>query len=94
MIAQCIGVDDMAAWRELEPRLLAIGATSIYFGNPSRWLLDAARAAKGGAVALNCKGLPADDIPVIVTLAELERLRKLDRWEIVSILNPDLTGVP
>ena len=67
----------MAAVKDILPRASALGASVTYKGDPPAWLLAAAKvAAQGCAVAVNCKGIQADDVPVIVTLAELERLHQ------------------
>jgi hypothetical protein len=64
----------MASVRDVLPRAERLGATVIYHGSPPRWLLDAAKAAQGGPVIVNCKGLPSDQVPCIISLADLERL--------------------
>ena len=66
----------MAAYRDLEPRAAALGAGMIYQGQPAGWLLKAARAATGAPVVVNCKGIAPDATPVLISLAELERLQQ------------------
>lgn len=64
----------MAAMRDLQGRAEKLGATAMYFSQAPKWLTNAARAALAGPVIINIKGTPADSTPVLVTLAELERL--------------------
>ncbi len=65
----------MASVRDLLGRAERIGATVTYNGNPPAWLLAAAKVAgEGCAVIVNTKGITADRTPVIVSLAEYERL--------------------
>ena len=66
----------MAAYGDLEQRAERLGATCIYQGQPAGWLLRAAKAAAGAPVVVNVKGMDADSTPVLVTLAELERLHQ------------------
>ena len=64
----------MAAYQALQPRMAAIGATCIYLSKPPAWFAKAAKAAGAMPVVVNCKGTPPDSTPVLLTLAELERL--------------------
>lgn len=64
----------MAAMRDILVRAEKLGATAVYFSHAPKWLTNAAQAALAGPVIVNVKGLPADQTPCIVTLAELERL--------------------
>ena len=66
----------MAAVRDLLPRARALGATCIYLGKPPGWFAKAAKAAAGGPVVVNVKGMDADITPVLLSLAELERLQR------------------
>ena len=66
----------MAAYQALQPRMAAIGATCIYLSKPPAWFAKAARAAAATPVVVNVKGMDADSTPVLVTLAELERLHQ------------------
>ncbi len=63
----------MASVRDILPRAERLGAGVVYQGAPAAWLLKAARA--GAPVVINCKGVAASDTPVIITLAEYERLK-------------------
>ena len=66
----------MAAVRDILGRAAAVDAVTIYQGQPAAWLVKAAAvAAQGHAVVINCKGTPPDKLPVMLTLAEYERLR-------------------
>ncbi len=64
----------MAAWRDIETRVLRLGGTALYFGQPPRWLTNAARAAIAAPVVVNIKGTSPDRTIVLTTLAEYERL--------------------
>ena len=64
----------MAAYRALQPRMAAIGATCIYLSKPAAWFAKAVKAAGAAPVVVNCKGMDADSTPVLITLTELERL--------------------
>lgn len=66
----------MAAYQALQPRIAAAGGTCIYLGKPPGWFAKAAKAATGAPVVVNCKGMGPDDTPVLLTLAELERLQR------------------
>ena len=66
----------MAAYKDLERRAAALGAGMIYQGQPAQWLVRAAHTAKVLPVVVNVKGIDADATPVLVTLAELERLTR------------------
>ncbi len=66
----------MAAYRALQPRMAALGATCIYLSKPPAWFTKAVKAAAGTPVLVNVKGLDPDVTPVLVTLAELERLHQ------------------
>ena len=48
----------------------------VYQGTPAAWLLRAARAATGAPIVINVKGIDADNTPVLLTLADLERLQR------------------
>jgi hypothetical protein len=74
MIEEWVGVADMAAMRDIQGRAIKLGATATYMTKAPRWLTNAARAALAGPVIINIKGTPPDSTPVLVTLAELERL--------------------
>lgn len=65
----------MAAYQALQPRIARAGAQCIYLSKPPGWFAKAAKAARAGPVVMNCKGIDADSTPVLVTLAELERLQ-------------------
>ena len=69
----------MAAYRELQPRMAAIGATCIYLSKPAAWFAKAVKAAVATPVLINCKGVDADSTPVLITLADLERLHAAAR---------------
>lgn len=65
----------MAAVYDLLGRASDLGATIVYQGTPPRWLTLAAQAARNGEpVIVNVKGIAPDSTPVLVTLAEYERL--------------------
>ena len=66
----------MAAYQALQPRIAAAGATCIYLSKPPGWFAKAAKAAAAGPVVVNCKGVAPDETPVLLTLAELERLQR------------------
>ena len=77
----------MAAYQALQPRLARAGATCIYLSKPPGWFAKAAQAAAGGPVVMNCKGVAPDATPVLLTLAELERLQRAagaDKLDLVS----------
>ena len=65
----------MAAHAELAKRVDAIGAAEIYLSQPPKWFTDIAAHA-AAAVVVNCKGVAADSTPVVLTLAEYERLTR------------------
>jgi hypothetical protein len=75
MIEQWRGPKEMAAYRDLHQRALAIGAGVVYQSKPAGWLTKAMRAAMTAPVIVNVKGVAPDDAPCIVTLAQLERLQ-------------------
>ena len=84
----------MAAYKDLAARAAALGAGLVYQGQPAGWLVRAARAAAGMPVVVNVKGLAADDVPVLVSLAELERLqRAAAQVDTLLVLMPDKLGV-
>ena len=84
----------MAAYRDLQPRMAAIGATCVYLSHPPQWFAKAAKAAGGAPCVVNVKGMGPDDTPVLVTLAELERLTAAARQvEDLRVLMPDRMGV-
>ena len=84
----------MAAYQALQPRMAAIGATCIYLSKPPGWFAKAAKATGGGPVVVNVKGTPPDSTPVLLTLAELERLTAAARQvEGLTVLMPDRMGV-
>ena len=61
----------------------------IYLGKPPAWFAKAAKAATGGPVVVNCKGIEPDSTPVLVSLAEFERLqRAAARLECIEALTP------
>lgn len=64
----------MAAMRDIQARAEKLGATALYFSNAPRWLMNAQRSALAAPVVVNIKGVAPDATPVIVSLAELERL--------------------
>ncbi len=64
----------MAAWRDIEGRAERLGATALYFGTAPKWLMNAARAAIAAPVVVNVKGQAPDNVIVLTTLAEYERL--------------------
>lgn len=66
----------MAAYQALQERIAAAGAQCIYLSKPPAWFGKAARATAGGPVVVNCKGTGPDETPVLLTLAELERLQR------------------
>lgn len=66
----------MAAYRALQPRMAAIGATCIYLSKPPAWFAKAVKAAGAAPVVVNVKGLDPDVTPVLLTLADLERLHQ------------------
>jgi hypothetical protein len=66
----------------------------VYQGQPAAWLVKAARAAAGAPIVVNVKGIDADSTPVLVTLAELERLRRAAATvEDLAVLTPDRLGI-
>lgn len=84
----------MAAYQALQPRMAAIGATCIYLGKPPGWFAKAAKAATAMPVVVNVKGVGPDDTPVLLTLAELERLTAAARQvEGLTVLMPDRMGI-
>lgn len=77
----------MAAYRALQERIAAAGAGCIYLSKPPGWFAKAAKAATGAPLVVNCKGLGPDETPVLLTLAELERLQRAagaDKLDLVS----------
>ena len=85
----------MAAYRDLASRAAALGAGLVYQGQPAGWLVRAARAATGAPVVVNVKGIDADSTPVLVSLAELERLqRAAAQVDTLLVLMPDALGGP
>ena len=79
----------MAAYQALQPRMAAVGATCIYLSKPPAWFAKAVRASAGGPVVVNVKGVGPDDTPVLLSLAELERLtRAAARLECIEALTP------
>lgn len=67
----------MASQFDLAPRLAALQAqgltvTSNYMGSPARWLQRALDDVD--LRVINVKGIGADDVPVMVRLAFLERI--------------------
>lgn len=66
----------MAAYQALQPRIAAAGATCIYLSKPPGWFAKVIKAAVAAPVVVNCKGVQPDDTPVLVTLAQLERLQR------------------
>ena len=85
----------MAAYRALQERIAAAGGTCIYLGKPPGWFAKAAQAACAGPVVVNCKGIDADGTPVLVSLAELERLHRLAaQVDALLVLMPDKLGGP
>ena len=84
----------MAAYRDLAGRAAALGAGMVYQGQPAGWLVRAARAAVGAPVVVNVKGIDADSTPVLVSLAELERLqRAAAQVDTLLVLTPDALGI-
>ena len=84
----------MAAYRDLAGRAAALGAGMVYQSAPAGWLVRAARAATGAPVLVNVKGIDADHTPVLLTLAELERLtRAAAQVDALLVLMPDRMGV-
>lgn len=80
----------MAAYAALQPRMAAAGATCVYLSKPPGWFAKAAKAATATPVVLNCKGMKPDDTPVLLSLAELERLQRAARLvEELQVLTPD-----
>ena len=85
----------MAAYQALQPRIAAAGATCIYLGAPPGWFAKAARAAAAGPVVVNCKGIGPDETPVLLSLAELERLQRMAaQVDALLVLMPDKLGGP
>ena len=76
MIDQWRGPKEMAAYRDIQRRALAMGAGVVYQSKPAGWLTKAMRAAMAAPVIVNVKGVAPDDAPCIVTLAQLERLQR------------------
>lgn len=67
----------MAAVADLLGRASDLGAEVIYQGAPPRWLQLAAQTARDGVpVIVNVKGVAPDSTPVLLTLAEYERLTR------------------
>lgn len=80
----------MAAYQALQPRIARAGATCIYLGKPPGWFAKAAKAATAAPVVVNCKGIGPDDTPVLLSLAELERLQRLAvQVDALQVLMPD-----
>lgn len=65
----------MTTRQGLQQRIAASGATCVHLGKPPAWFAKVAKAATGAPVVVNCNGVSADDTPVVITLAELERLQ-------------------
>ena len=85
----------MAAYRDLASRAAALGAGLVYQGQPAGWLVRAARAATATPIVVNVKGIDADSTPVMVSLAELERLHRLAALvDDMAVLMPDALGIP
>ena len=63
----------MAAHADLAERVKAIDGAEIYLSHPPRWFTDIAAHAST-PIVINCKGLAADSTPVVITLAEYEKL--------------------
>ena len=84
----------MAAYKDLAARAAALGAGLVYQGQPAGWLVRAARAAAGAPVVVNVKGIDADGTPVLLSLAELERLqRAAAQVDTLLVLTPDALGI-
>ena len=84
----------MAAYRDLAGRAAALGAGMVYQGQPAGWLVRAARAATATPIVVNVKGIDADSTPVMVSLAELERLHRLAaQVDDLLVLMPDRVGI-
>ena len=66
----------MAAHADLAKRADAIGAAEVYLATPPKWFTDLAAHAST-PIVVNCKGLAADSTPVVLTLAEYEKLCKV-----------------
>ncbi len=64
----------MAAWLDLRDRCAAINAGAVYVAQPSRWLLALCDDARQRPIVINTKGTKPDDIVIVLTLAEYERL--------------------
>jgi hypothetical protein len=98
MIVEWIGETDLATMRDIQARALRLSATVTYMTKAPVWLIKALRAARAGPVVINIKGTPADSTPVLLTLAQLERLagtkHALDgaTAEELAILAPDRAG--
>ena len=85
----------MAAYKDLAARAAALGAGLVYQGQPAGWLVRAARAATATPIVVNVKGIDADSTPVMVSLAELERLHRLAALvDDMAVLMPDALGLP
>ena len=84
----------MAAYKDLAARAAALGAGLVYQGQPAGWLVRAARAATATPIVVNVKGIDADSTPVMVSLAELERLHRLAALvDDMAVLAPDRVGI-
>ena len=69
----------MAAHFDLAARLEALGvAEELYSGDPPKLIKDIAAAVRAGRwpLALNVKGVAADDVLVIVSLAGFEAMTR------------------
>jgi hypothetical protein len=67
----------VASVADLLGRAEELGAHVVYQGAPPTWLELAAQTARDGVpVIVNVKGIRPDAVPVLVTLAEYERLTR------------------
>ena len=64
----------MAAHTDLARRKQAIGAGEVYLSDPPAWFRRLLDQAHGAPLLVNVRGKNADDCPIVVTLAEFERL--------------------
>lgn len=66
----------MSTRSEIVRRTSAIQGTALHQARPAEWLERAIQVAQRMPVVIDVPGVPADQVPCVVPLAELERLRR------------------
>ena len=65
----------MSTCSQVVRRATAIKGAAVHCAKPAAWLARAITVAQRMPVVLDVPGVPADQVPCIVPLADLERLR-------------------